>query len=157
MIFKFAGSKWRESGSFKIFARSVSGPETLHTRILDTNPELEKYTQPKRIGLCIRKFDFSIGNASISCGPSSHSMCPGRERILLSERKAVSTSHFWFFYVNAMHQQSDFEFSDVILGQETSVFNKIWIFKRWPTMVQNLGPLQTFHPAYVSNYGCACT
>ena len=62
MIFKFAGSKSRKSSSFKMFARSVSGPETLHTRILDINPELQKYTQPKRIGLCIRKFNFSLGN-----------------------------------------------------------------------------------------------
>ena len=50
-----------------------------------------------------------------------------------------------------LHQQSDFEFPDVILSQETSVFNKFHDFQIFDLMVQNLGLGQTFHSAYGSS------
>ena len=42
-----------------------------------------------------------------------------------------------------LHQQSDFEFSDVILGQETSVFSKFHDCQKFDICNGNLDPAQT--------------
>ena len=41
-----------------------------------------------------------------------------------------------------LHQQSDFEFSDVILGQETSIFSKFHDFQNFHLSHGNLDPVQ---------------
>ena len=50
-----------------------------------------------------------------------------------------------------LHQQSDFEFSDVILGQETSIFSKFHDFQIFTLGHGNLELVQTFDSAYGSS------
>ena len=90
----------------------------------------QKYTQRKIIWLCIRKFIFSAGNTFISHGHASRSTCPGQERNITLRTESRVHESLLIFHGDAMHQQSDFEFSDVIFVQETSDVDGTWS-PRW--------------------------
>ena len=75
----------------------------------------------------------------------------GRKNINLQEASRLFESLQASRAALILHQQSDFEFSNVILGQETSIFTKFHDFQIFDLMVQNLGLVQTVDSAYGSS------